>query len=226
MVQQQRHSGQCSSLTLVPAQMRAQTQHLAQHLARQRGCIERAEAPWLPNPRENRIEPVAFRDTEADNSTWVYSLQIRTRECGYVRIKPKRRRSFGATFRSSNLGTGWGVDRAHRAARRVEHRPVDREMVEPWNQDWESAPVTRKQKQKRLQLQTSTTDHRTKSCFPSVRPEQAWASNDDPTTPADFEPPSPPTLASTSSDEEDAQAGPSRSDEVRKAGYNVLVVEG
>ena len=93
----------------------------------------------------------------------------------------------------------------------------------------ESDPDARNQKQ--APLQTSTTDHGIGLYFPSVRPEPALASNNDHTTPADFEPSSQPTLAQPSY--HNAQMKKllkhSRAElmkDVRKAGYNVLVVEG
>ena len=58
---QQRQGGQRPSSTLVPAQMRAQTQHLTHRLAHRTSHIERIEAPRLPNPALEHIPFSGYR---------------------------------------------------------------------------------------------------------------------------------------------------------------------
>ena len=79
--------------------------------------------------------------------------------------------------------------------------------------------------------QTSTTHHSAGSYFPNVRPGLPLASNNDPIASADVVPPYPPTLApsgyrqaQTKKALKNARTGLMK--EIRKAGYNVLVVEG
>ena len=168
--------------------MRAQTQHLAHHLAHQRSRIKRIEAPRLPNLAREPYRTHSIQDTEADHSTRVYSLQIRSYGCVYARTK-SRTASFGATF--SFLPSWYGRDRlGSESSTKSGASTSGLKAVElgPGSGS-ESVPAARKRKQKQAQLQTSTTDHSTASYFPSVRSEPPFTFNHDPTTPADFEPP-------------------------------------
>ena len=93
----------------------------------------------------------------------------------------------------------------------------------------ESVPAAQKQQQ--VQLQTSTTGYSIRLCLPSLRLEPPLASNNDPTTPADFELSSPPTLAQLGYHKARTKkvlkhARAELMKEVRKAGYTALVVEG
>ena len=147
--------------------------------------------------------------------------------------KPERRRSFGSTFsflqpwhgrahlgsRSSTSSTQSGVSTSG---------SEDGEAVGTGSGP-ESVPAARKQKQ--VQLQTSTMDHSTGSYFHGVRLESPMATNGDPTTPAAFEPPSSPTPAQPGYHKAQMKkvlkhARAELMKEVRKAGYDVLVVEG
>ena len=138
-------------------------------------------------------------------------------------------------FRFSNRGTGgttWGVDRAYRA-RRVEHLPADRRMVNPWNKDrdrdWSrfQLPESKSTSSRNSKLQRRTTAQ--DRVFP-VYNQILLASNNDPTTPADFEPPSPPTLAQPGYHKFQTKvlkhARVELMKEARKAGYNDLALEG
>ena len=228
--------GQGPSPALVPARMREQTRHVAHHLAHHRSCLERVEAPRLPTPT---LEPTPFQDTEADDTACVYSLQIRTRGCGGSRIKTRT-----ASFVWSDvfvlpplhgkdcLGTRSSTSRTNSVA--STSGLEDGEVVEPGSGSGsgsESVCVVRKPKREQSQPQTSTTDHVTGSYFPSVRPEPPLASNYDPTTPADFEPPSPTTVAQPGYHKAQMSKVLKRARKelmkgVRKAGYNALGVEG
>ncbi len=149
--------------------------------------------------------------------------------------KPERRRSFGSTF--SFLQPWHGRDRlgSRSSTESTESGAStsgseDGEAVKPGSGSGsELVPAARKQQQ--MPLQPSTTDHSTGLYFPSVRPGPPLASSNDPTTPADFGPSSPPALAQPGYHKAQMKKvlKHSRAElmkEVRKTGYNVLVVEG
>ena len=211
--------------------MRAQTQDPAHHLAHQGSCTERIEtfrAPYRTRSILGYRSGLRVLPPNRNSRLW-----MRQNQNPYDVVRLERR------FRSSNRGTGgiaWEVHRAHRA-RRVEHRPVDWRMVNPWDhdqdQDWNWAPLpeSKSKKHQQSQLQTSTTYHSTGSYVPSVRPGPPLASTNDPTTPADFGPPPPPTLAQPVYHKAQTKKvlKHTRAElmkEARKAGYNGLVVEG
>jgi len=144
-------------------------------------------------------------------------------------LKPERR-SFGATFSflqpwhgKTRLGS-----RSSTSSTKSEASTSGSEgagVVESGS-DSESVPAVPKEKQARSQ--TSTTYHGAGLYLPIVRPGSPL---DDPTTPADVAPLSPPTLvqpgyskAQTKKVLKHARAELMK--EVTKAGYNVLVVEG
>ena len=149
--------------------------------------------------------------------------------------KPEQRRSFGTTF--SFLPPWHGRDRLGSRSSTSSSQSgastsgsEDGEAVKPGSGS-ESVPVARKQKHQRSQRQTPTTDHSTELYFPSVRTESPLASKYDPTTPAHFGPSSPPTLAQPGYHKAQTKkvlkhARAELMKEVRKTGYNVLVVEG
>ena len=151
--------------------------------------------------------------------------------------KTEQRRPFGATF--SFLPPWQGRDRLGSRSSTSSTKSgastsgsENGEAVETGSGSGsESVPVARKQKHQQSQLQSPATDHSIGSYLPSVRSEPPLASNYDPTTPIDFVPPSPPTLAQPGYHKAQTKkvlkhARAELMKEVRKAGYNVLVVEG
>jgi len=86
-------------------------------------------------------------------------------------------------------------------------------------------------KEKADATQTSTTHHSAGSYLPNVRPGLPLASNNDPIAPADVVPPYPPSLAPSGYHQAQTKkvlkhAREELMKEIRKAGRNVLVVDG
>jgi len=140
------------------------------------------------------------------------------------------RRSFGATFSFLQPWNGRNRlgSRSSTSSTQSEASTSGSEgagVVESGSES-ESVPAVPKEKQE--QRQTSTTHHRAGLYLPIVR---LGPPLDDPTTPADVAPPSPPTLAQPGYNKAQAKkvlkhARAELMKEVTKAGYNFLVVEG
>ena len=143
------------------------------------------------------------------------------------------RRSFGATF--SFLQPWHGRNRLGSRSRTSSTSSTKSEastsgsegagVVESGSES-ESVPAVPKEKQ--AQSQTSTTHRGAELYLPVVRPGPPL---DDPTTPADVAPSSPPTLVQSGYNKAQTKkvlkhARAELMKEVTKAGYNVLVVEG
>jgi len=147
--------------------------------------------------------------------------------------EPERRRSFGATF--SFLQPRHGRDRlgsrsstSSTSSRASTSGSEDGEAMERGS-GAKSVPAVRKEKQ--AQPPSPTTHHSARSYLPIVRSEPPLASNHGPTPPTDVVPSSRPTLVQPGYHKAQMKKvlKHSRAElmkEVRKAGYNVLVVEG
>ena len=195
--------------------------------------------------RKSRSTSAAQPGTRAVSNPFNFAIQKRTTPPAFTpskseiatvdapESKPEQRRSFGSTFSflppwhgRDRLGSRSSTSSTNSAA--STSGSEDGEAVEPRSGS-ESVPAVRKQQQG--QLQPSTTDHNTGPYFPGVRLEPPLASNNDPTTPSDFEPSFPPAPAQPGYHKAQMKKvlKHSRAElmkEVRKAGYNVLVVEG
>ena len=147
--------------------------------------------------------------------------------------KVERRRSLGTTFsflqswngrdrlgsRSSTSSTKSGASTSGSEDGEAVERGPGSELVHAV------------QKQKQAQSQTPTTHHNTGLHFPIVRPDPPLAPNNNPTAPADVVPPSPPTIAQPGYHKAQTKkvlkhARAELMKEVKKLGYNDLVVEG
>ena len=169
--------------------MRGQTQYLVQR----RSCIERVEAPPLPNSVWIRIEPVHFQDTETDDTACIHSFQRRTFGYGGVRTKSRTAPFIWNMFSFTQSWHGRDQLGSRSSIRSMRSGSPTSGMLD--------GGVTgigvgsRCRKEKEAQSQSSPTRHIARSDLPSVLSGSPLAYHSDRTTPADVAPPSPPTLA-------------------------------
>ena len=147
--------------------------------------------------------------------------------------KAERRRSLGATF--SFLQSWNGRDRLGSRSSTSSTKSVASTSGSEDGEVMERGPgselVHAAQKQKQAQSQTPTTYHNTGLYFPIVRPDPPLASNNNPSAPANVVPRSLPTVARPGYHKAQTKkvlkhARAELMKEVRKLGYNDLVVEG